>query len=186
MWRKKPLHDLRQTPQQPLVAGQVRRVPDHNTPKALELLAVLDNSPQLVTIDVPRACGILTSRRPHEDLDVLVLRGRACPPVPLLEVEALRLVIRERIQPALGIVVELHEHSVQRDIVEDLADILVWEGTLWCSGEVEVLSGLGLRGAASLVHQLAEVFSEYVHSWRGALKVKVESVHHSVSKGSVL
>ena len=185
MWRKRPLDNLRQTPQQPLVASQVRRVPDHNTPKAFELLAVLDNSPQLVTIDVPRARGILASRHTHEDLDVLVLRGRACPLVPLLKVEALRLAIRERIQSALGIVVELHVYRIQRDIVKDFADIQVWEGTLWCSGEVEVLPGLGLR-ATGLVHQLAEMFSKCFHSWRRALEVKVKSIYHSISKGSVL
>lgn len=177
---------LRNNIQQPLVRRQMRSIPDHHAPVTLELLGELGHRLQLFPVGKPRTSRILTSRRTHENLDVLILRGRVRPLVPLLEVKTLRVAFLERIQAALGVVVELHEDRVQRHIVENITDILVREGTLRCGSEVEVLPGLGLRGFAGLVHEIAEVVGEDIHFRCRALKVEVESVHHGVSEGAIL
>lgn len=69
-----------------VVAVGLCGIPHHYTPKALELLRVLNHFGQLGCRDIPRARRSSECRHPDNDLYIFVLRHSLGPVVPLVEI----------------------------------------------------------------------------------------------------
>lgn len=175
------LCDVFHLPQQSLlILLHMRRIPDNNPAHTLKSPTKLHNLPQSPPINIPSRSSLDTTRNPDKHPGTLILRLSMRPPVPLLKV----VTGLECIQPALRVVIELHEDGVDRHLVQDRAHVLIGERTLRCSCEIEFLPRRGTRLCLCLclmaVHQFPQPIPKGRHIPDGSFNVEI--VNHGIAE----